>query len=117
MHSFGDVMGIDGLALRKIRDGARHTQHAMIGASRPVVLRHGPMQDRFGVARQCALHLQGPSGQRAVQLPLTRQLPLPRLPDARCDNLTPLAVGLGGERLGAQRRHFHVQVDAIEQRP
>ena len=114
LDRFGDVLRRDVLVTGQVRDRARHLQHPMKTPRReaepPQCLLEQRRARRVGRAIQIDLGWAQPD----VRLPLTLHLALARAHHALAYRLRRLAALYRREVFRRHRRHFELQVDAIE---
>ena len=106
----------DALGVRQVGDGARHAQDAVVGAARPLELFHRRFQARFAGLVRLAELVDLARGQVLVALALALQLHFGGGLHAGANDGGVLAVGILAEHVRFDGGHFHLHVDAIEQR-
>lgn len=105
----------DGRGGRQVGDGARYLQHPVIGAGRPVHVRHRGAQRALAGPVECAVAVDLVRAQALVRLALARDLQRMGAGHARGDGRRALAVGLGAHRFRRHGAHLDLHVDAVEQ--
>lgn len=116
LHRLGHVRLLHGFGGRQVGNGARHLQGAVRAACRPAQPRGGGVQEaeRGGLQRRMAVDRR--ARQRLVRRALAGDGAFAGRDDA-CTDVGGRFARRGVEQLPRRdRRHLHVQVDAVEQR-
>ena len=121
LDRFGDVLAGDVLRAGQVGNRAGDLQDAVVGAGAEVQIGHGELQQlhRRLIQRAVALQLAAAHAGVAGDLRLVlepRLLPLARRDDPLANLRGRLAGPLAGDLAELHRRHFDVQVNAVEQR-
>src|SRR6266849_6244707 len=117
LYRFRDMLGSDGGAGCKVRNGASDTQHAVIRARREQEAGERMPQELIAVPVGRAMTVYLTRAEEGIGFVLARKLRLvclrhPAANSARC------FAGHRRHQLGfARRRHFQLDVDAIGKRP
>jgi hypothetical protein len=106
----------DAFGLLEVGDGARHAQDAVVGAARPLEVFHRLFQVCLAGLVGLAEMIDLARGQVLVALALAPQLDVGRCLHAGGDDGGRFAIGVGAEHLRIDGCHFHLHVDAVQQR-
>ncbi len=116
LHGFGDVRSQNIPTASKIGDGARHFEHAMVGARGEIQTGDSLPQQRlaFCIGRAVAIYFG--DGELCVGFVLADQLPLPCRLGSGLYGRTGFAVGLLKQVFLGHGGDFDLDVDAVQQR-
>ena len=117
LNRLGHMGSTDRRHPRKVGNGARHLEYAMVGA-------RGKSQPADRLLEQCfalfvghAVFVDVACGQQDVGFALPRQRALACGCGARTHGCRWFTLSLTRHVFLRQRRHFNLQIDAIQQRP
>jgi hypothetical protein len=116
-HGFGHVLGTHRHGSSEIRDRARDTQHAVIGACRQREALHRRPEQAHCRSIGANEFEHGGAFESRVRAGLPLKLQFPRSGHPRCDDCGRLTAIRAGNLGRGDARHLDVQVDPIQQRP
>lgn len=99
----------------QVGDGARHLEHAVVGARRPVQARHGGVQQRVAGLVRAAMQVDFRGREAAVGFALALLLALQRYCGTRGDGAGGFAWRRRRQFVRGQGADQDLQVDAVEQ--
>lgn len=106
----------DLLLALQVGHGARHAQHAVVGACGPEHFAHGGAQHFLPGSVGAAVAVDFAWGEKLVGFALSFDLALEGCCDAGGDGDGEFAAGVGLQHVGRHRADFNMHVDAVQQR-
>lgn len=116
LNGFFDVLQQDGGRAVEVGDGAGHAQDAVVGAARPFELLHAFPELGPARAVELAVVVDLARRQVLVEFALPLALQVGRCLYARGNHGGALAFVGRSEDVGMDRGHFHLDIDAVQQR-